>query len=114
MIIFLGNLPAIATEQDLHDLARLDEETRVRIYKKQDGKGGLHRYGLVYMKTDDDGRKLIRRLQGVACHGRTLQVREFGHRSASNERRRLDWREVPWEGPERRKGERRTSDIYRV
>ena len=112
MIIFLGNLPAIATEQDLHDLARLDGATRARIYKKQDGKGGLHRYGLVYLKTDNDGRKLIQRLQGAVCRGQTLEVREFGHRSASNERRRLDWREVSWDGPERRQRERRTADNY--
>jgi hypothetical protein len=42
--------------------------------------------------------------------GNRLQAREFGQRYVSNERRRLDWRSVPWQGPERRKGERRAPD----
>jgi hypothetical protein len=35
------------------------------------------------------------------------------NRTAGNERRRLDWREIPWAGPERRVAERRTIMPYR-
>jgi hypothetical protein len=42
--------------------------------------------------------------------GAQLAAREFGPRRVGNERRRLDWREVPWTGMERRLGERRSSE----
>jgi hypothetical protein len=59
------------------------------------GNGGLHRYALVQSHSDR-GRRIGR------LHGRpvdhTLVAREFS-RSAGNERRRLDWREIPWTAP---------------
>ncbi|MDH3899591.1 MAG: RNA-binding protein [Gammaproteobacteria bacterium] len=110
MIVFIGNLPAEITVKDLVDVAQLAAGTAVRICKKRDSDGGLYRYGLVHLKSDREGRKLIRRLHGTGMSGNSLQAREYGHRRASNERRRLDWRSVPWHGPERRNGERRTPD----
>ena len=53
--------------------------------------------------------KVIRRLHGKECMGMQLVAREFGQRRVGNERRRLDWREVPWTGMERRLSERRNS-----
>jgi hypothetical protein len=91
-------------------VAPLAAGTPVKIYKKQAGNGDRYRYGLAHLKSEKEGRKLIRRLHGAEMRGNSLEAREFGHRRASNERRRLDWRSVPWRGPERRKGERRAPD----
>ena len=108
MIIYIGNLPAVATKKDLCKLGRLPESTPPRICKKQDGNGGLYRFGLVHARSDREGRKLIKRLQGASCYGNTLEAREYEYRSAVNERRRMDWREVLWNGAERRQGDRRS------
>ncbi|UCC56180.1 MAG: RNA-binding protein [Gammaproteobacteria bacterium] len=110
MIVFIGNLPADITANEITALAQLAAGNAVRIYKKQDGSGSRYRYGLVHMESEREGRKLIRRLQKIAVRGYSLQAREFRDRRVINERRRLDWRIVPWNGPERRRGERRVAD----
>jgi RNA recognition motif-containing protein len=110
MIIFIGNISPEVTANDLASLGQRYAGMPVRIHKKQDGNGGLYRYGLVHLNSEKDGRKLIRLLHGTGWHGCRLEVREFGYRRSGNERRRLDWRNVPWHGPERRKGERRAPD----
>jgi len=107
MLMFIGSLPAAMSERALRDLARLPSGTHTRIHKKLNGTQVVHRYALVHLNQRRETEKLVKRLGGMLVHGCTLQVREFGHRLASNERRRLDWREVPWDGPERRKSERR-------
>jgi hypothetical protein len=109
MIIFIGNLPAGMTARAINELAGRDTAMPVRICKKDDGAGGLHRYALLHVKSVREGLRLIRRLDGVDCLGNRLVAREYAHRKAANERRRLDWRSVPWDGPERRRGERRAT-----
>ena len=111
MIVFIGNLHAATLAHDISRLARLPDSACPRIIKKPDGTGGMHRYGLVYMASEREGQKLIKRVHGKNCHGHKLVAREFRQRVASNERRRLDWREVPWRGLEEcRRGERRTAE----
>lgn len=107
MLMFIGNLPAAMNERALRELARLPSGTHTRIHKKLNGTQVVLRYALVHTNQKREAEKLVKRLDGKSVRGNTLQVREFGHRLASNERRRLDWREVPWDGPERRKSERR-------
>jgi hypothetical protein len=113
MIIFIGNLPALAKDRDPCVFAGLAEGMIPRIIKKHDGNGGVHRYALIQTRSEREGRMLIGRLHGRTCHDHTLLVREFRNRTAGNERRRLDWRELPWVGPERRVAERRTLQPYR-
>ena len=107
MLMFIGNLPATMNEQGLCELGQFPPGVHVRIHKKLDGTQVVHRYGLAYFQQSGEAEKLVERLNGKSVQGNTLQVREFGHRRANNERRRLDWREIPWDGPERRKSERR-------
>jgi hypothetical protein len=114
MIVFIGKLHAATSEKDIRILARPPAGASIRIIKKPDGTGGLHRYGLVYTRSEGDSRKVIKRVHGKVCHGSKLQAREFGQRLAGNERRRLDWRDAPWDGVERRRGERRTSPVSAV
>jgi hypothetical protein len=113
MIIFIGNLPAVARDRDPCVFADLVEGMIPRIIKKHDVNGGLYRYALVQCRTEREGRRLIGRLHGRTCHDHTLVAREFRNRTAGNERRRLDWRELPWTGPERRVAERRSITPYR-
>ncbi len=107
MLMFIGNLPAVINEQVLCELAQFPLGTHARIYKKLNGTQVVHRYGLVHLKQARDVKKLVKRLDGKSVHGNRLQVREYEHRRAGNERRRLEWREIPRDGPERRKAERR-------
>ena len=110
MIVFIGNLPAGLSERELQHLARPPDGAPVRIVKKRNHSGNLYRYGLVHARSDRDGLKVIRRVHGKECMGTQLVAREFGQRRVGNERRRLDWRDVPWTGMERRLGERRRSE----
>lgn len=110
MIVFIGNLPADVTADEIADMTRLATGTVIRIYKKQNGSGGRYRYGLLHMEPEKEGRKLIRRLRKITMRGHKLNAREFIDRRISNERRRLDWRSVRWHGQERRRGERRIAD----
>jgi len=107
MIIFIGNLPAAMTLRDLCGLARLPTGLHARIHKTHDGKQGLHRYGLIHAQSERDGYKIIKRMHGLTHQGCILEAREFGHRLVSNERRRLDWRAIPWPHLERRTNDRR-------
>ena len=113
MIIFIGNLPAVATDRDPCVFADLVEGMIPRIIKKDDGNGGVHRYALIQSRSEREGRRLIGRVHGRTCHDHTLVAREFRNRTAGNERRRLDWREIAWDCPERRVTERRTILPYR-
>jgi len=111
MIVLIGNVPPSTSERELRQLARPRGDEPVRIIKKRDRHGGLYRYALVHTRSDRDGKKVIRRVDGRFCAGNRLDAREFNQRLMSNERRRLDWRKVPWTGVEHRLGERRVSEI---
>jgi hypothetical protein len=113
MIVFIGNLPAVVTGRDACVFAGLAAGMIPRIIKKHDGNGGVHRYALVQTRSEREGRRLIGRVRGTICHEHLLVAREFRIRAAGNERRRLDWRELPWDAPERRVAERRTIMPYR-
>ena len=113
MIVFIGNLPAVVTGRDACVFADLAAGLIPRIIKKHDGNGGVHRYALVQTRSEREGHRLIGRVQGRICHQHSLIVREFRIRTAGNERRRLDWREIPWDGTERRVAERRVIMPYR-
>ncbi len=109
MIVFIGNLPPVFTNNHLGDLARIVSGTHHRIIKVHDDSGDIQRYGLIYLESGRDARQLINSLNGFDCQGQALEVREYQHRAACNERRRLDWRTIPWNGVERRRGERRST-----
>jgi len=107
VIVYIGNLPPVFTTSHLCELARIASGTHHRIIKIHDGSGDVHRYGLIYLKSERAAEELIGSLDAFVCQGHTLEVREYQHRVAGNERRRLDWRRVPWMDEERRRAERR-------
>ena len=108
MVIFIGNLPVQATEAGMCELARLPAGTHLRVIKKRSRDGEPVRFALVQVDDARQARKLIARLQGRTCHGHKLVVREYQPRVAGNERRRVNWRQLPWDGEERRWEERRS------
>jgi hypothetical protein len=109
VIVHIGNLPAALSEAGLRRLVRAPQALAVQLIHKQDRHGCAYRYALLHARSAREGAKLIRRVNGVTCMGRRLVAREFSQRLSGNERRRLDWRTVPWTGMERRLGERRVS-----
>lgn len=109
MLVFLGNLPDVATELDLCIFTHLPPGTRTRIFRRSGGNGNEHCFGLICLDSERQGRELIRRMQGTSCHGQTLVVRTFGQRSAGNERRGTLRQARSGGGMERRRVERRLS-----
>jgi len=109
MMIFLGNLPRLAREQDLLAMLNLaeSERHRVRIVKKLTRSGEMVRFGLFQARTDQQARKTLQQNSELCLQSQPLIVREFVKRVAGNDRRRPDWRQIPWPQAERRLAERR-------
>jgi len=107
MVVFIGNLPRHAAEKDLCRLAQLALGTPVRIIRKAGRQGQPQRYALIPATVESHSKRIIRRMHGRKWLGATLVAREYQHRTAANERRRVDWRSQRWTGAERRCSERR-------
>lgn len=112
MMIFIGNLPPVVSEQTLAVALRLSREDaqRLRIVRKPSRYGGSVRYAVLQARTESAGHKLIARNGKVYVDGNRLVVREFQKRIAGNERRAVNWREKAWPHAERRRSERRAGD----
>jgi len=74
---------------------------------KSVGMHGSVRYFLAYVASDKEANKVVRKLDGVVWMGHPLMARVIRERSAFNERRSVDWRNRDWDGPERRRRDRR-------
>ncbi len=111
MDVFIGKIPTTTTPNRLRTLCgkvvRLPGSARVSVVRARDGIGNEVVFGRVSIEPDSVAKKLIRRLNGCRCGEQVLEVREFVHRSYSNERRALDWRSRPWPWADHRRGERR-------
>lgn len=112
MYIFVGNLAVDVREADLLRMfgKYVDSASRVELAPYHTG-GESMRCGLIRVRPNRRARAVIDRLGRRVFRGRRLVVREFVHRSCSNERRALSWRQRPWVGAERRQGERRVSAL---
>lgn len=108
MVVFVGNLPKTALEKELCQIARLESCAGLRIIRKKARCGDILRYALVPVHNECHARRLIVRLQGLRWNGHCLTARYYEVRVTGNERRRVDWRSLTWEGEERRVTERRT------
>ncbi len=110
MDVFIGNLPASISFNEVRELhGSWDFDVPVKRIDGEDRHGNRFHYFLARFSPKDeaDADRLIQDMAGLSCYGRLLDVREFIHRSYSNERRALNWREKPWHKPERRVSERR-------
>lgn len=108
MDVFVGNLSQRTTLNDLMVFFKgFASDARFQIFDKQFEDGSRTRYAVASIEPDKLAEKAIKKLNGSYLQGNTLLLREFLHRSYSNERRAVGWRDKPWHGVERRTSERR-------
>ncbi len=110
MEIFIGNLPsAISTAELLLFFKGYHKRDGIeaRIVDEVTENGVHHRYAVVTIDHERLAAKALKKLDGKPLKGHHLMLREYQHRSYGNERRAIGWRNRPWDGPERRKVDRR-------
>ena len=110
MKIFITNLPSGTQEPDLRELLKPFYKAgglRLQILSHAHEQGGHDIHAIVDITHERLAAKALKKLNGQSFQGRQLRLREFQHRSYSNERRALGWRNRPWKAKERRLGERR-------
>lgn len=105
MNIFVGNLAANVSQEDLRRLfAGFGTILRTLVMKKS-ARGQAPAYGHVYMEPESAAREAIDALNHAPLRGRLIRVRECV------ERKRVERRStrMRWTGLERRQTERRTN-----
>ncbi len=110
MEIFIGNLPAVVGKTELLLFFKgyyKRDGIDVRIVDEDTEGGEHHHYAVVTIEHERLAAKALKKLDGKPLKGHHLVIREFHHRSYGNERRAVGWRNRPWDGPERRKVDRR-------
>lgn len=111
MELFIGNISERTHVADLIAFFKgFEKKTTFRIEEKRLEDGTLCRYGVANFNEEKLALKALKKLDGKPLLGRNLHLREFFYRSYSNERRALNWRDRPWDGPERRVSERRKKE----
>lgn len=111
MEVFIGNLAENVTVSDLTAFFKaFANKARIRIIEKRQEDGSRIRYGVADFDADKLALKAIKKLNQKELRGRPVVLREYFHRSYNNERRALNWRDKPWNGPERRRVERRKKE----
>ena len=107
MELYVGQLTSSDTIEDLKQLFKgYDKKARFEIIKLKRESGTLY-YGMVNIVSERLARKALKKLNAARLNGHPVAVREFEYRSGGNERRSLNWRDLPWERTERRLNERR-------
>lgn len=108
MEVYIGSLSPTTTLNDVVlFLKSFAKSAKIRIFDlKLEGHHRAH-YAVADFDSDKLALKAINKLSGGMLHGEKITLREFQHRSYSNERRALNWREKSWSGVERRNHERR-------
>ena len=107
MEVFVGNLAGSVSLLDLNKLFKDFRHPPIQLVEKKQADGRALRYAVVDFEAPRLAQKAIKKLSGFFLHERSLVLHEFVHRSYTNERRAIDWRTRPWDGPERRRSERR-------
>jgi len=108
MELFIGNIPEDIDDYDLRKFFGIkDPQSRFRIVDKTGQQGRSIRYGYAEIDSDRLGQKTIVRNNGREWRGQKIIVRPFKHRSYSNDRRALNWRQLEWGANERRRNDRR-------
>jgi RNA recognition motif-containing protein len=111
MEVFIGNLAENVTVSDLTVFFRaFANKVRIRIVEKRQEDRTRVRYAVADFDSDKLAIKAIKKLNQKDLRGRPVVMREYFHRSYNNERRALNWRDKPWNGPERRQVERRKKE----
>lgn len=110
MKILIANLPPRITELELMELLKpyhKRDGLRLHIVDQTTEDGIHHYYAIADISHERLAEKALKKLNGKMLRSSELRLREFQHRSYSNERRALGWRHRPWNSKERRLKERR-------
>lgn len=108
MDVYIGNITRTTTLNDvIQHFKGFAKKARIRMVDKQLEDGTRAFFAVAEFDTEKLALKAIKKLNGSQLGGQQLYLREFYHRSYSNERRAVNWRDKPWDGPERRVTERR-------
>ncbi len=108
MEIFIGNLPSRKYEHEIHGLLKnVEKHARTEI-KTPIRKHQQHGYFCIAsIKHDRIARRFIKMFNQKSPYGHMLMIREYVHRCYGNERRNVRWRDMIWQGHEKRAGDRR-------
>lgn len=108
MELYIGNIPDGIEDYDLRKLFRIEgEQVSFKIVTSDGGHNKAHCYGLASFDSDKLARQVARHFNGMPFKDKRIVVKEFTHRTYSNERRALNWREIEWDKAERRNLDRR-------
>lgn len=108
MDVFIGNITVNTSQTEILSLLKgFAKKARVRMVNQTLESGERAYYAIAEFDSERLARKAIKKLNGTLLHGQQVVLREYVHRSYSNERRAVNWRDRPWDGPERRRSDRR-------
>ena len=108
MEVFIGSLNPHTTRSDvLAFLKSLARDARIHMVDQKLENSQRAYYAIADFDSDRLALKAIKKFSGGVLRGEKVMLREYFHRSYSNERRALNWRDQPWTGQERRIHERR-------
>ncbi|MGM0594551.1 MAG: RNA recognition motif domain-containing protein, partial [Pseudomonadota bacterium] len=104
MDVFIGNITVNTSQTEILSLLKgFAKKARVRMVNQTLESGERAYYAIAEFDSERLARKAIKKLNGTLLHGQQVVLREYVHRSYSNERRAVNWRDRPWDGPERRR-----------
>ena len=107
MELFIGNLRSETRQADLqHFFGRLANNVKISLRKIKAGTS-IDYYAHVNVESEKDALKIIKKFHGKRLNGKPVLIREYEYRAGNNDRRRLNWRNIIWNNPERRVNERR-------
>ena len=108
MDIYVGNLPADTTRAELEKFFNgFHKKADIRLIRNRFENDESCCYGLVTIDAERLALKAIKKLNGKRLRGHSILLREFYHRSYSNERRASGWSSGLLQDNERRGHDRR-------
>lgn len=112
MEVIIGNLPDNATQSDVLELLKpFQRYMSVKLQIKHFEDGTSVHFAVANFTSDRHALKAIKQYHQSVLRGVRLVVREYFHRSYSNEHRDLGWRNRQWSAQERRGHERRRVEV---
>jgi len=108
MKLFIGNIPEDINDYDLRQFFGMfgHDDASFRIYDT--GASGVPiDFGIATYNNAQEARQAISNFHKKELKGRPIIVREYVERSIYNERRAPAWAAQPYDGPERRRYDRR-------
>ncbi len=108
MEVYVGSLNPQTTRNDVVGfLKSFARDARIQMVDQPLENNQRAYYAIADFDSDRLALKAIKKLNGGVLRGEKVTLREYFHRSYSNERRELHWRDRPWNSAERRAHERR-------